>query len=216
MKKPHWATTHCSPSCSSALALECAEANQDGIEFDDNTKIKVDVVFATGYDGNKKVKSILPEPFRSLLEYPSGITTFYRYWFSKISRNYLVLEMLKVKNKTVECFFCWGTIHPLIPNMAFMGYLESVSNLHSSELRSIWLARLLDNRFKLLSVEQMLEQTRKEVEVSKKTTRFYKRHCILLLASTTVMKFVRRWGGHLGGRILGWRKHLAPMAVKTI
>ncbi|KAI5320028.1 hypothetical protein L3X38_039736 [Prunus dulcis] len=78
--------------------------------------------------------------------------------------------MLKVKNKTVECFFCWGTIHPLIPNMAFMGYLESVSNLHSSELRSIWLARLLDNRFKLLSVEQMLEQTRKEVEVSKKTT----------------------------------------------
>ncbi|KAL6274348.1 hypothetical protein ACE6H2_025040 [Prunus campanulata] len=123
---------------------------KDGIEFDDNTKIKADVVvFATGYDGKKKVKSILPEPFRSLLEYPSGIIPLYR-----------------------------GTIHPLIPNMAFVGYLESVSNLHSSELRSIWLARLLDNKFKLPSVEQMLEQTRKEVEVSKKTTRFYKRHCI--------------------------------------
>ncbi|CAB4288100.1 unnamed protein product [Prunus armeniaca] len=37
---------------------------KDGIEFDDNTKIKADVVvFATGYDGSKKkVKSILPEP----------------------------------------------------------------------------------------------------------------------------------------------------------
>ncbi|PQQ04725.1 putative flavin-containing monooxygenase 1 [Prunus yedoensis var. nudiflora] len=62
--------------------------------------------------------------------------------------------------------------------MAFMGYLESVSILHSSELRSIWLARLQDNKFKLPSVEQMLEKTSKELEVSKKTIRFYKRHCI--------------------------------------
>lgn len=74
--------------------------------------------------------------------------------------------------------FCRGTIHPLIPNMAFVGYLESVSNLHSSELRSIWLARLIDNKFKLPSVEKMLEQTTKELEVMKDTTRFYKRFCI--------------------------------------
>lgn len=71
-----------------------------------------------------------------------------------------------------------GTIHPLIPNMAFVGYVESVSNLHSSELQSKWLARLLDEKFKLPSVEMMLEQTTKELEVMKKTTRFYKRHCI--------------------------------------
>lgn len=75
-------------------------------------------------------------------------------------------------------FFCRGTIHPLIPNMAFVGYLESVSNLHSSELRSIWLARLIDNKFKLPSAEKMLEQTTKELEVMKDTTRFYKRFCI--------------------------------------
>lgn len=51
----------------------------DGIEFDDNTKIKADVVvLATGYDGKKKLKSILPEPFRSLLECPSGIIPLYR------------------------------------------------------------------------------------------------------------------------------------------
>ena len=75
-------------------------------------------------------------------------------------------------------FDCRGTIHPLIPNMAFVGYIESVSNLHSSELRSIWLARLVDDKFKLPSVEKMIEQTTKEIEVSKRTTRFYKRHCI--------------------------------------
>lgn len=71
-----------------------------------------------------------------------------------------------------------GTIHPLIPNMGFVGYVESVANLHSSELRSIWLARLVDDKFKLPSVTEMLERTLKEMEVMKRTTRFYKRHCI--------------------------------------
>uniref|UniRef100_A0A7N0VCH7 Flavin-containing monooxygenase n=1 Tax=Kalanchoe fedtschenkoi TaxID=63787 RepID=A0A7N0VCH7_KALFE len=123
---------------------------EDGIEFDDNTKLEADVVLlATGYDGKKKVKDVLPEPFRCLVDPPTGVMPLYR-----------------------------GTIHPLIPNMAFVGYLESVSNLHTAELRSIWLSRLADNMFKLPSVEKMLEQTAKELEVSKSSTRFYKRYCI--------------------------------------
>lgn len=53
--------------------------NKDGIEFDDGSKIDADVVvLATGYDGKKKLKAILPDPFRSLLEYPSGIMPLYR------------------------------------------------------------------------------------------------------------------------------------------
>lgn len=53
--------------------------NKEGLEFDDDTRIKADVVvFATGYDGKKKLKAILPEPFRSLLESPSGIMPLYR------------------------------------------------------------------------------------------------------------------------------------------
>ncbi|KAH7519336.1 hypothetical protein FEM48_Zijuj08G0025400 [Ziziphus jujuba var. spinosa] len=123
---------------------------QRGIEFDDKTKIEADiVVFATGYDGKKKIKAILPEPFCSLMEFPSGIMPLYR-----------------------------GTIHPLIPNMSFVGYLESVANLHTAEVRSIWLARLVDDKFKLPSVQDMLDQTMKDLEVSKRATRFYKRHCI--------------------------------------
>ncbi|KAL5572305.1 hypothetical protein UlMin_021902 [Ulmus minor] len=122
-----------------------------GIQFDDNTEIGADVVIlATGYDGEKKLKTVLPDPFRSLLEYPSGLMPLYR-----------------------------GTIHPLIPNMAFVGYIESVTNLHTSELRSIWLSRLVDDKFKLPTVEGMLEQTTKEIEVMKRTTRFAaKKHCI--------------------------------------
>lgn len=71
-----------------------------------------------------------------------------------------------------------GTIHPLIPNMAFVGYIESTASLHTAEIRSKWLARLVDNKFQLPSVEKMIEQTTKEIEVMKKTTRFYKRGCI--------------------------------------
>ena len=62
--------------------------------------------------------------------------------------------------------------------MAFVGYVESVANLQTAELRSKWLARLVDDRFKLPSVEQMIEKTNKETEIMKKTTRFYKRGCI--------------------------------------
>ncbi|EEF46227.1 dimethylaniline monooxygenase, putative [Ricinus communis] len=124
---------------------------KEGLEFEDNTRLEADVVMlATGYDGMKKLKKIMPEPFCSLLEYPAGVMPLYR-----------------------------GTIHPLIPNMALLGYIESVSNLHTAELRSMWLARLLDNRFKLPTVEKMLEQVSKEIEAMKRTTRFYKKkHCI--------------------------------------
>ncbi|CAN1146662.1 Probable flavin-containing monooxygenase 1 [Linum perenne] len=122
----------------------------DGLEFEDHTHLKVDVVIlATGYDGMKKLKDIIPEPYRSFLQYPSGLMPLYR-----------------------------GTINPLIPNMGFVGYIESVANLHTAELRSIWLARLVDKKFKLPTVKKMLEQISKEITIMRKTTRFYKRHCI--------------------------------------
>ncbi|KAJ6302158.1 hypothetical protein OIU77_016281 [Salix suchowensis] len=121
-----------------------------GIEFEDKTKLEADVVvLATGYDGKKKLQDLLPEPFSSLAVDSTGIMPLYR-----------------------------GTIHPLIPSMAFVGYIESVSNLHTAELRCIWLARLADEKFKLPSIEKMLEQTNEEIQVMKRTTRFYKRHCI--------------------------------------
>ncbi|KAJ8621257.1 hypothetical protein MRB53_029786 [Persea americana] len=123
---------------------------EGGIELEDKTKLEADVVFlCTGFDGKSKLKSILPEPYRDYIENSSGVMPLYR-----------------------------GTIHPMIPHMAFVGYLESVSNLHSAELRCKWLARLIDGHFALPTVDKILQQTNEEVEVMKRTTRFYKRHCI--------------------------------------
>ncbi|XP_012449009.1 probable flavin-containing monooxygenase 1 [Gossypium raimondii] len=121
-----------------------------GLEFEDNTKLEADVVLlATGFEGKKKIQDLLPQPFSSLIVDSSGIMPLYR-----------------------------GTIHPLIPNMAFVGYIESVSNLQTAELRCKWLSRLADGLFKLPSIKKMLDQTSEEIEIMKKTTRFYKRHCI--------------------------------------
>lgn len=52
---------------------------EGGVEFEDNTKLEADlVVLATGYDGRQKLKAILPDPFRSLMEFSSGMMPLYR------------------------------------------------------------------------------------------------------------------------------------------
>lgn len=62
--------------------------------------------------------------------------------------------------------------------MAFMGYVETGLNLRTSELRSMWLARLAAGHFTLPSPTEMLQQVSAEMEVIKRSTRFYQRHCI--------------------------------------
>ena len=62
--------------------------------------------------------------------------------------------------------------------MAFVGYVESVSNLHTSELRCRWLAGLLEGRFELPTVKAMGQHVEDEVDAMRRTTRFYRRHCI--------------------------------------
>ncbi|KAJ4820422.1 Dimethylaniline monooxygenase [N-oxide-forming] 2 [Rhynchospora pubera] len=123
---------------------------EKGVVLEDGTKLEADIVFcATGFEGKEKLRTVLPKPYDGLIENNSGIMPLYR-----------------------------GTIHPLIPNMAFVGYIESVSNLHTSELRCRWLASLLKKHFKLPGVADMLKEVDIETEVMRHTTRFYKRHCI--------------------------------------
>ncbi|KAF3792268.1 putative flavin-containing monooxygenase 1 [Nymphaea thermarum] len=121
-----------------------------GVELEDGSRLEADVVMlATGFDGLKKLKWIFPEPFRHYIQDSSGIVPLYR-----------------------------GTVHPLIPHMAFVGYIESVSNLHTSEIRCRWLSSLLQGAFVLPTVDKMVYEISKQMEVMKRTTRFYKRHCI--------------------------------------
>lgn len=53
---------------------------ENGVVLDDGSKLDADVVFlATGFDGKKKLRSVLPEPFGGLLENSSGVMPLYRY-----------------------------------------------------------------------------------------------------------------------------------------
>ncbi|CAO2150683.1 unnamed protein product [Urochloa humidicola] len=124
--------------------------SENGVILEDGTQVEADIVFlATGFNGNDKLRTVLPEPFRGLVVNKSGMIPLYR-----------------------------GTIHPLIPGMAFVGYVESVSNLHTSELRYRWLAGLLEGRFVLPGSEAMEGHVNGETEAMRRTTRFYRRQCI--------------------------------------
>uniref|UniRef100_M8C0V0 Flavin-containing monooxygenase n=1 Tax=Aegilops tauschii TaxID=37682 RepID=M8C0V0_AEGTA len=124
--------------------------SENGVVLDDGTKVEADLVFlATGFEGKDKPGEVLPKPFRDLVVGKSSMMPLYR-----------------------------GTIHPLIPNMAFVGFVESVSNLHTSELRCRWMSGLLEGRFELPSVKAMMGHVAGEADAMRRTTRFYRRHCI--------------------------------------
>ncbi|KAI3812124.1 hypothetical protein L1987_16830 [Smallanthus sonchifolius] len=105
----------------------CRFYDQGILIEEDNTQIETDlVIFATGFDGVGKLKSIFESP------------TF-GHFIAGTPRVSLYRE----------------TIHPHIPQLAIIGYTESSSSLYMSEMRCRWLAALLDGVFKLPNVKEM-------------------------------------------------------------
>ncbi|CAL1372949.1 unnamed protein product [Linum trigynum] len=86
------------------------------------------VILATGFKGEKKLQDIFgSKRFREIIVGPPNATVpLYR-----------------------QC------IPPRIPQLAVLGHSESIANLYTSEMRSRWLAELLDGKFRLPAIEKM-------------------------------------------------------------
>ncbi|KAF8020693.1 hypothetical protein BT93_G1201 [Corymbia citriodora subsp. variegata] len=110
------------------------------------------VILATGFRGEKKLLDVFESQLlRDCLSgSPNSIVPLYR-----------------------EC------LHPRIPQLAVIGFSESIANLYTSEIRCRWLAELLTGTFKLPSVKKMEEDIEEWHKYMKRSSgQNSKRSCI--------------------------------------
>ncbi|XP_047322442.1 probable flavin-containing monooxygenase 1 [Impatiens glandulifera] len=128
---------------------------QNGILINGETNIttlETDlVILATGFDGVSKLRGLFESRiFQDLLTEPHNSLPLYR-----------------------EC------IHPRIPQLAVIGFSESVTNLFTSEIRCRWVAELLDGTFMLPSIQGMEKEIDKWNDYKKLYSgKYYNRSCI--------------------------------------
>ncbi|KAK3145260.1 hypothetical protein QOZ80_4AG0326400 [Eleusine coracana subsp. coracana] len=130
---------------------------KDGVLVEgESSPIKSDIViFGTGFKGDDKIKNVFTsEYFRSIaIGSTSSTVPLYR-----------------------QC------INPKIPQLAVIGYSESIANLYTSELRAKWLAHFLYGGFKLPNVAAMQKDIFEWEKCMKRYSgRYFRRSSIGLL-----------------------------------
>ncbi|KAL3840722.1 hypothetical protein ACJIZ3_025313 [Penstemon smallii] len=105
---------------------------KEGLILDGESDVlKADIViFATGYKGDQKLRNMFASPvFQNLIAgSPNSTIPLYR-----------------------------QMIHPRVPQVAVVGYSESISNLYTFEMRCKWLSFFLDETFGLPRIKEMEE-----------------------------------------------------------
>lgn len=129
---------------------------KEGVALDDSPSeppMKSDlVILATGFKGDEKLKHIFASPMfqHHIMGSSDTIVPLYR-----------------------------GCIQPRIPQLAVIGFSESLANLYTSEMRCRWLFELLDEQLKPPSIEKMEKDIQKWDKFFKTySKKYYRRSCI--------------------------------------
>ncbi|KAK6118654.1 hypothetical protein DH2020_047567 [Rehmannia glutinosa] len=124
-----------------------------GVVVDGETEpLEIDLlILATGFRGLNKLKAAFSSPaFRDLMDKEDTRLPLYR-----------------------TC------IHPRIPQLAFIGFSESIANLFTSEMTCRWLAELLSGTFKLPSIKEMEKDVSQWDKYMKQSMgEYYSRYCL--------------------------------------
>ncbi|KAJ8753156.1 hypothetical protein K2173_017726 [Erythroxylum novogranatense] len=111
------------------------------------------VIFATGYRGDQNLREIFESQF-----YQDSIR------HGGLSNSIIPLYR--------------QVIHPRIPQLAVIGYAESLSTLFATEIRCQWLAHFLDGKFQLPAITEMEKTVSTWENFMRKHTRGSRRACI--------------------------------------
>ncbi|TXG65018.1 hypothetical protein EZV62_012012 [Acer yangbiense] len=142
-------------TCLICLNSFCEEGILVDGEPTSTTPLKTDVVIlATGFRGDQKLRDI---------------------FVSQVFQDYK-------QGSSDETFPLYREIvHPRIPQLAVIGFSESFSNLHTSEMKCRWLAELLDGTFKLPSIKEMENvMVEWDEHLKRSSGEHYRRSCIAL------------------------------------
>ncbi|KAL7156323.1 hypothetical protein ABFS83_02G001600 [Erythranthe nasuta] len=118
-----------------------------GVVIDGETEpLNIDLlILATGFRGVDNLKdAFISQPFRDLMDTKDNGLQLYR-----------------------RC------VHPRIPQVAFIGFSESIANLFTSEMTCRWLAELLDGTFNLPIIREMEKDAYEWDEYMKKSSGEY-------------------------------------------
>ncbi|WCJ29929.1 Dimethylaniline monooxygenase [N-oxide-forming] 1 [Euphorbia peplus] len=111
---------------------KCFSFCKQGVVLDGESEpLETDIViYATGFRGDQKIRRIFQSPFFQKFittgSSPPAIIPLYR-----------------------------QVIHPRVPQLAIIGYAETLSNLSATEIRCQWLAEFLDRKFELPCISEM-------------------------------------------------------------